>query len=519
MPRTSIYRTSDPGRVTFAGRMASAPTATPDSGQLDAAQLRRIQDWMRVLNELETSTNELLAERTARMTGATVMAGKHHSRWFRVPEPASGCPALGPLALSWQDIFDETKANLRALVAARPPRWSSGNDVVRWVRAVRWNVILLQDATNIRPVFRWPNDPPDVRGWMGDEESSRGSQTTLLNRTGGEGRSSPHGVYADQTPPLVVSRELAVVAARYPDVQSFRDDVWWTAFDWDFAWTTLGSFVRLYMLSPRTGPYPGQVVDMNPDRFARGSTPSLPNAIDRYWRDLQPVKLTYGPRDIATGGVWMEGVYFHPGKLVDEYVAIATGFAALDLPTMILDSIGFYVYNHLPYWRSRGVIALDDTTIQRIQANAASARMRQGLAPSGIVASIASSVNPVVGAVVSALQEIGFALLDTMLNQQLESDQPRRLFVRNYPSSCIGLEDTELSLGSEEAVLGGALTAREAQLEADRRAAAALEETTQELRETRARRESVPWKEIAVGVGVAAVIGTGIWALSGGNRT
>lgn len=537
MPRTSIYRTSDPGRVTFAGRATAVQTE--DSKTLDASQLRRIQDWMRLLAELEASTNALLAERTSRMARATVMSGKQHSRWYWLPEPETGCPALGPLALSWQDIFDTAQQLLRALVAAKPPRWCSGNDVVRWVRAIRWNVILLQDATNIRPVFRWPNDPPNARGWGTDADGSRGSLSTLLNVNGEEGRPYPHGIYGSQTPPFAVSSGIAALDAKWGPVEtvtgytpdgialvsattngaSFADQIWWTALDCAYDWATLQSTVQSFMLSPVVGDRPGQVVDLNPDAFARGATPSLSNAIDRYWRDLRPVKLRYSPRGIVSGVPWAEGVYFNPGRLIDEYVVIGSAFAALDLPTMLLDSIGFYVYNHLVYWRNRGVISLDETTLQRIQSNAASARMRQGLAPAGVIASIASSVNPVVGAVVSALQEIGFVLLDTLINQQLESDQPRRLFVRNYPSSCIGVEDSELSLATEEASIGGALSAREAQAEADRAAAAEIDASTEGLRSERARNVATPWKEIAIGVGFAAAVGLGVWALGGGKRT
>jgi hypothetical protein len=145
--------------------------------------------------------------------------------------------------------------------------------------------------------------------------------------------------------------------------------------------------------------------------------------------------------------------------------------------------------------------------------------MRQGLAPAGIIASMAQSVNPVVGAVVTALQEIGFALLDEFLLKPLEEDGPKRLFVRNYPSSCVGVDSEEgLTLGSEEAAIGGGLAAREAQMVADRAAAAALADAAEQLRlERESRRSTVPWVEIGVGVGVAAVIGLAVRALAGGR--
>lgn len=500
-----------------------APEA--DSAQLDAAQLVRIQSFRDRLAVLEDATDELLAARTARMAGARVVnPGSHNFRYFLLPEPSTGCPALGPLALSWDDVFNVAKANLRELAALRPPRWTGGEDVIRWVRAVRWNAILLQDASNIRPIFRYPQD---VEGnfagsaWLPSAElQRRGSSTTLVLGTddGGTIEGAPYPGLSSGSDgigiPIAVRQRLRDVAARWSEEDprgglGYALPLWMTMLDWTAAWPNVDSFGPGFMFFPRVGDAPGSIVDLDLSAYGRGFVPLLRRAIDEAWRTGKHAWAAPGPltSPYPAGNV---GAWVSPWRLIDDYVAIAEGYASLDLPTMLLESIGWYVYNHLPYWRNRGVISLDETAIRTLQQSAASARMRQGLAPVGAVASLAQTVNPIVGAVVSALQEIGFELLDAFIVRQISSDGPRRLFVRNYPSSCTGVVEEELTTETEGGLVMGAITEREAQAARDRAAVEELDAVRRELADRRA--PEVPWKEIAIGAGVALAVGVGVHA-------
>lgn len=509
-----------PGPVTFATPVVGTPAPQSDSQTLDAAQLRRIQAFRDQLEVFEGVTDEILSARAARMVGATLMNTTPKFRWYRIPEPADGCPALGPLELSWQDIFDAAKENLRALAAFRPPRWCAGADLIRWVRVIRWNAILLQDATNIRPLFRYPQDIEGAAAatdfFPSSDDQRRGSSSTLyVGSDDGqtEGMPYPGGSGSDGVGiPLAVRQRLRAVAARWSDEDprngaGYQLPLWITMLDWSAAWPNVDAFGSGFVFFPRVGDVPGAVVDLDLERYGRGFTPWISRAIDKAWRDGKYAWVEPGPltSPYPYGNV---GARVSPWRIVDDYAAIAEGYATLDLPTMLLESIGWYVNNHLVYWRNRGLISLDERTLQSLQAAARSARMRQGLAPAGAIASLAQSVNPVVGAVVSALQEIGFELLDVFIGRQLDNDGPRRLFVRNYPSSCIGI-DTEagLTLGSEEAGTAAAL----AQRSADQQATAELEARTEQLRRERLERSSgIPWVKVGIGAGIAAAVGLGI---------
>lgn len=506
-----------------------APTATPaaplgpDSARLDAAQLVRIDRFRAELALVEHGTDELIAERTRRMAGAVVNGTAPKNIWYRIPVPASGCPSLGPLALSWQDIFTAAQTHLRALAVLRPPRFTAGDDVVRWIRAVHWNLILLLDATNIRPVFRWPADW-DCARWRGTAtadsvpggvvscaEYALGAHSTLATRLDdGDHEGMPYpGV--NQT--HGVGHPLAM-QSRFPHVALQRPPVWWTGFD------VPGTGVQLAKiadpLGQLPGPMPGNVIDADPARYGASSRPVPAVAIDRFWRDLAPQKVYYkNPVDLYELPLeWDVGAY------LTEHVEVARIYSELDLSTMLFDSIGWYVNNHLPFWRSRGMIELDEATIATLQRQVSSAQMRQGLAPAQLIGTVASSVNPLAGAVIGLVTEIGFSLLDAFLGGALDHDIPRRLFVRSYPSSCIGIEsDTDLTLEDEAAGIRAALGAREEEAALAAAELAAARDALAADREDREVAQATPWGMIAGGTVAVVALGLGLRAWLGGGRT
>jgi hypothetical protein len=498
------------------------PSTTGDSSRLDMAQLQRIQNFLHALTPLEVSTNALIAERTRRMTGARAMAQSAKNQWYRVPEPASGCPPLGPLALSWQDIFDSAKANLLALANLRPPRWTSGDDVVRWFRAVQWNLLLLLDATNIRPVFRWPTDydcAVEATLWTGVScaEARRGATTTLLTPLDDgdhEGMPYPGSTQTNGIGhPLAMQALLRAQRARTtpggPDYVIGKvgaTPIWLVSFDQSLSQSKIPYWIDpLTQLPGGSDATPGLVIDVNPAGQGLGSTPNIAKSINKYWRDLQPVTIQ--------DAVWAYPWTWNPSEKIDGYIAVARVYATLDLPSMLLESIGWYVHNHLPFWRSRGMLSLSEETVTRLQQQVQSAAMRNGLAPARLVGTLASAVNPIVGAVIGLLTEIAFSLLDVFIGQALDHDIPRRLFVRSYPSSCIGVvAEDDLTLATEEAMLRGSLDAKaradaEEQLRRETEAAV-LRRITNEIREDNppAAAATFPWAPVLGGTGLAILL-------------
>lgn len=475
---------------------------------------------------LEADTNATLAERTRRMAGATPMmvTSKTYNRWYRIPEPADGCPPLGPLALTWEDLFNRAKSALQALASLRPPRYTPGRDVVRWFRAMRWNLILLLDATNIRPVFRFPTDfPSEPMGVdsFGDnrDEWRRGDVTTLFTRTGRggaeivEGKPYPKGGFTEGGVPTAVQDlgtipNLASSAGRYfttgyvlPDVTA---PVWFTALD-QSADVSPQWFNPLDQLP---GPAPGSVIDQNPADISSWQSRncfsrSYAEAFDEFWTTQQPVKIATCDGNYP--------IFVDLGAWIDRYVAVAVAYGALDLPTMLLKSIGWYVNNHLVYWRNKGMISLDDAAVERMRDAVNSRAVRAGLAPAYLVSSLASTINPIAGAVIGMVTQIGFDLLDVFIIQALERDTPRRLFIRSYPASCNGVEaEDDLTLANEEAAITGALSEQLRQEQAAREAAAAALEADREAlhRDSERRRsaQAFPWLPILGGTGAALLL-------------
>lgn len=472
------------------------------------------------LNVIEAETNAILAERTRRMAGATPMmlTSKSINRWYRIPEPADGCPALGPLALTWQDLFDRAKANLAALAALRPPRGTPGVRVVRWFRAMRWNLLLLLDATNIRPVFRFPTDFQTAPlGNPEYEEWRRGDQVTLFTRTGSdgqtivEGKPYPKAGYSEGGYPTGIADMLSPAerGVVLPDIDSWDNPappVWFTALDQSAELTP----AWFNVLDQLPGSQPGLVIDQNPADIPAWQrricmSRSYADVFDECWRTGQPVKVATCNNE--------RPFFVDLGAWIDRYIAVAAVYAQLDLPTMLLKSIGWYVFNHVPYWKNKGMISIDDAKVERLQDAVTSAAVRTGLAPVRLVGSLAAAVNPVVGAVVSMILEIGFNLLDTFLVAPQEQDTPRRLFVRSYPASCAGVEaEDDLTLANEEASLTRALSEQQRQEQARREAeAAALEadrlDLIREAEQRNRQQQTFPWLPVLGGVGAALALG------------
>ena len=496
-------------------------TLTPDatSRAVATASAQASTVFASRLAAIEVETDAIITERTRRMAGATPMmlTSASINRWYRIPEPPEGCPPLGPLALTWQDLFDRAKANLAALAALRPPRGTPGARVVRWFRAMRWNLLLLLDATNIRPVFRFPTDFQTASlGNPEYEEWRRGDRVTLFSRTGSdgqtivEGKPYPKAGYSEGGYPTGIADMLppAERGMVLPDIDSWDNPappIWFTALDQSAdlvpAWFNV--------LDQRPGSQPGLVIDQNPADIPAWQrricmSRSYADVFDECWRTGQPVK-------VATCDA--ERPFFVDlGAWIDRYVAVAAVYAQLDLPTMLLKSIGWYVFNHVPYWKNKGIISIDDAKVARLQDAVTSAAVRNGLAPVRLVGSLAAAVNPVVGAVVSMILEIGFNLLDTFLVAPQEQDTPRRLFVRGYPASCDGVEaEDDLTLANEEAGIRRALSEQQRQEQARRQAeAAALEadrlDLIREAEQRNRQQQTFPWLPVLGGVGAALVL-------------
>lgn len=460
-----------------AARVRLGAVPTTDSATLDAAQLQRIQAFLRELAAREADTNALIALRTQRMAGAErsnvtdAQPNRTKFAWYRMPLPASGCPPTGILDLSWGDIFARCTANLAALAASKPPRWTSGVDVVRWMRAVQWNVVLLRDATNIRPVFLWPNAIPPWRNSPGeqgvppDAEQRRGSSTTLYTTLDDgsliEGLPYPCGSGFGCGAPASVQALTRTLLPTRTDadggVPGWRDGdgVLHAALPGDGLWipapqvTTLDwlatgadpdgiNLAGLFsFLNPqRVGNAPGAVVDKplttgagsDWARLTGGAAPFF-RLIDQYNRSGSFVKLP-------------NSVYFWPGRVLDAYAAFAAAYAREVLADITMDSIGWYVFNHVEYWTNRGKIEMSVQTLDDLKRQSQDARLRGQLGMAvGSVRALTTLAIPVAGAIAGLLAEIGFTLLGEFI--RLDTTGPQTLFVRSYPAGCAGSMDVE----------------------------------------------------------------------------
>ena len=388
-----------------------APIASDpyDYARQTAVSIAANANFDAVLSRVAASTAALNSTRAARLSGALEFQRQNTEAYgWLMPLTRAPCPPDGAAAYIWEDVWNGAKANLAALSATPPTRYTSASAVLTWTAYIRWNWALLADATNVRPMFLFPSDYEAAHAAVYIEASTG----LPVN-----GKDHVREFYWDEASPQNTQVGVAV-----PNDQ-------------------LGQFVRLDSTPTgiRTNQPKGTV------HFVMSSDPRAPSvsiqlgAIQRGLLTLAPQSIPNGRNPSSCGPMLNQACT--PSELATSWDVVAwiramgawaRAGSRLSLSRVVLDAMAFYLLNHVTFWKEKGRLTFNQGELRAAQQTAIAGALRGGTTGmiTGSVGAIATLVSPVVGAVVGILSEVGFTLLGTLVGGALSVDGPRPFFVR-----------------------------------------------------------------------------------------
>jgi hypothetical protein len=383
--------------------------------------------------------------------------------------PGGECPKNGPFAYVYGDLFAEAKRLLRLLGDNPPPRWTPATDVLEWQRLISFNVQILLVASNIRPQFLFPTatDPgpngtghPD-RNWAVSSnwrEADKATKRTLMDlpRSGEPVfREGARERWAHQTS---FTRGPTIWGG--PSPQALLDAR--AAMPAQLEETNLGGArvtntgdINLLLDRRSTGTtFERQVVLGHTRSLGNEATMERIGAVARIpehalsqriislaWiNPSQPFVSRYGGTSGLTGQYESSESRFYVTRWVEFWDQVALAFAELSLDQMLLDALGFYVFNHNIWYSS--VLGLSFEQIRSMQVamqQAALAGQPIVAAVRGVTTAVAGAISPAAGAVVNLMTQAG-DLTFKWIMEALETDAPKTLFVRIPPLACRPVE-------------------------------------------------------------------------------
>lgn len=432
----------------------------PTAPRGDSTALERLAAFNTTRARVEAETVRIDGERRARMAEAGASFGERsrYTAW-EFPVAGASCPPAGPLTYVWRDLYAAAARNLDALAAA-PPDLSvaRASDVMHWAKLVNWNIALLLNATNVRGQFLFPRSTiaaPQV-GTLGPLANRRlsTSETQSYQFAAGDTRLGLDRT-AFRMPQELVEREGPYNPSTLP-----------------------AGFVRASITFGVPGPI--EMGEMwNPPQFGSGFAPYV--LLDQGW-DGRPVPASLNIVDQPVQSAWPYGVMsffdgettanttplallvkwqrtratvtygftrrqgngsesapegggWNPPAWLDDLVRVARAYSRADVDQVLIDALGFYVWNHLPHWRGRGIEVIDPTLLAAMQRAAVARNMRGNTiiqATSGLTSLAAGAAGGAIGgAVSSALSQIGQELFVTLIAGALALPEgPTSLFLR-----------------------------------------------------------------------------------------
>jgi hypothetical protein len=386
--------------------------------------------------------------------------------------PGGECPKNGPFAYVYADVFAAAKEHLRLLGNNPPPRWTQPTYVLEWQKLVSFNVQILLIATNIRPGFLFPTatgsrlvDRPGVdrneavtNNWRTADKATKrtlmsiGSNGEPQFKEGARERwshSTAFGVRPRLVDGYMLPQGVLDMMAALPPVQERRALApagvvatgWYKPLD--------GAPILQNGRYVGATPFERTVTIGTTRALANAPTMARVGSIDRIQEHALSVRLIndawLNPTRPHVGritGTDANGLYmadessFWVTRWIEQWDQIALAFSKLDLDQMLLDALGFYVFNHnVWYAASLGLPFEQIRSMQVAMQQAAMQGQPVVAAVRGVTTAVAGAINPVAGAVVNVINQFGNLTMQWVF-EAFETDAPRTLFVRNPPLAC-----------------------------------------------------------------------------------
>lgn len=474
------YRFSSerPGRVLRArfGAMSSwrnvTTTAPPNilaewtepdySLQNEAYAARRIPTFARNLDAIETSTVGIDRDITARNSSGTIQGSGEQAVMVM---PVSGaCPANGPLAYVYEDLFAAAQANLASLGREKPPRYSPFELIERWARLIAWNIDLMFVASNIYPMFRFPDAQP--RTWSTNTTGGTTRTLRFPNETkDGHPYPSFNGGWGMQVPQSTLDTKLGIESNLRAALRLSSDPMIANYIAPESCLmggacprplNTYHQLITTSMAASAFRRYSGSdhLTSVRPGQLRRDdyrSVDYLRKSFEPTTDELRTGAVYSGSSSTGYGGAWQtlqtvfmkaapgatfSKLYWSPVSSLIFDQSMAQDFSRVSLPVFIAEAIGWYVFNHNVWYAEK--LNLTPEQLRAQQRAVASAGLDRTVSPIlGVMAVVGSAVNPLVGVVVGILNAIGKELLLNFI--QISPDTPKPLFLRvPDPAVCEG---------------------------------------------------------------------------------
>lgn len=369
---------------------------------------------------------------------AITVRGKEPYAILEFPPATNGeCPRTGSFAYVYADIFERARRHLQILGDNPPPRWSNAVDVLEWQKLVSFNIQILIWATNIRPMFLFPTstDPATASGV--DPSIAITANWRTANTATKRSFMGYDGSGIPQFRDGARERWSHTISTGLTGVPNTTQIVPQSVLDLHEAMRVAGVPV-----SRGDAGFLERRVQINHDGGDYAPRRARFGAITRTAENTAARRMIAAAWATPTAPHDPTGSRFFVTRWVEVWDQIALAFAAQNLDQMMLDAIGFYVFNHNVWYADR--LGMTAQQVRDMQ-NAIMAAQRAGHPVLGTIraatASIAGAINPVAGAVVGILQEVGEALM-TWVYDAFEADVPRPLFVRTPPLACREVELT-----------------------------------------------------------------------------
>lgn len=457
------------------------------TAQDEAYAARRIPVFVQNLNRIETESQRIDTELRNRSAAGTVVGSGEQAV---IVMPVTGaCPANGPLAYAYEDLFTAAQANLAALGREKPPRYSPFNVIERWAKLIALNIDLLFIASNIHPRYRFPDAQP--RSWMTPDTIDGSRRTIHVPNETKEGYPYPqyngqrnmalpqsaidtmYGMEVGLRSALRLSTDPSISNFIPPESCVLRGECprpsntyhrFLTASLVNAAFRTYeganhllsAPTVQLFRDDYRSVDHYRKSFEPTPDELRTGQvySGSSSTGYGGAWTTLSTVFLPIpsGARD-ANGQPYTGKYYWNPISALLFDQSLARDLSRVSLPRFIAESVGWYVYNHNVWYAEKLNLTVEELLAQ--QRALASAGLDRTSGPIvGVVGAVGSAINPAIGVVVGIINSIGKELLLSFIN--VSPDLPKPLFLRiSDPNVCEGRPEEQIDTDSGSSDDGG----------------------------------------------------------------
>lgn len=443
-----------------AGRVAFVEPAYAAQGETYATS--RLPLWLARLDRVAAETSRIESALASRTEGARV-AGSGESAVLVMPVPGGRCPVGGPLAYAYADLFQAAQANLRELAEEKPPRFTEWSQIERWYRLIADNIDLLLTASNIYPLFRFPEAVRVRGGSSRDEFGARETLRTSVGEAVREGRPYPSvSGWGMAAPQSVLDLEEGLlrnerminrlpgnpmISTGTPSEECFfggscpRDfSTYHRRLD-----SPLRDVFRRYESSDHVRSRRSGISDFARSTYQSMFAPSTeqlstgrvyfsPGGFSNFWQSMGSVFL---PAIGSVGGRPITGRrYAYPINDLTLAQFTAREFSQISLSKMLTDAIGFYVFNHNVWYAEK--LGLTPDQIRSMQRVASEAGLDAAVAPVlGLTGAVGALINPLIAIIVPLLNTVGKELLNAFI--RFPTDLPKPLFLRvPDPTVCTG---------------------------------------------------------------------------------